>query len=122
MNERLGQRLGAHGIAIVELLVALTLLATVLVSLAASSMYASRALTRSRAELEAMQFLQIELERLHAVPYTELAGGDTTLAVGTSSWTIADSGSYSRITLITHYNPTVKVSKWDTLVAYRLRR
>ncbi|KPK80137.1 MAG: hypothetical protein AMS25_10080 [Gemmatimonas sp. SM23_52] len=109
-----------RGISIVELLVAVALLAVVVVSLAAAGLYANRTLTRSRVQLESAQFLQSELERLHAVPYDSLQSGSRTAAKGTSTWTVSDSSVYSRILLITHYAPTEGVSVWDTVVAYRL--
>lgn len=113
-------RLNERGISIVELLVAVALLAVVVVSLAAAGLYASRTLTRSRVELESAQFMQSELERLRAVPYDSLQSGSRTAAKGTSTWTVSDSLGYSWILLITHYAPTEGVSVWDTVVAYRL--
>lgn len=113
-------RLNERGTSIVELLVAVALLAVVVVSLAAAGLYANRTLTRSRVQLESAHFTQSELERLHAVPYDSLQSGSRTATKGTSTWTVSDSSGYSRILLITHYAPTEGVSAWDTVVAYRL--
>lgn len=115
------RRLDRRGVSIIELLVAVTLLATVVVGLAASSLYASRLVTRSRLRLEATEFLQAELERLSALPYESLASGSRTTAEGSASWTVRDSVNYRRIDLITNYNPREGTSQWDTVVAYRLR-
>lgn len=109
------------GVSIIELLVAVTLLATVIVGLAASSLYASRLVTRSRVRLEATEFLQAELERLSALPYDSLASGSRSVAEGSATWTVLDSVRYRRIVLITNYSPRSGTSEWDTVVAYRLR-
>ena len=113
--------LSNRGISVVELLVAVTLLAVVVVSLAAASLYAGRTITRSRLQLEAAEFVQAEVERLLALPYGSLADGDRTTSRGTSTWSIADSTTYRRIILITNYAPTSGISVWDTVVAYRIR-
>ncbi len=104
----------------VELLIGVVLLAVVVVSLAASGLYASRILTRSRIQLEAAEFMQSELEKLRAVPYGELADGTRTAEKGSSSWTIQEGGNYRQIVLVTNYAPTEALSVWDTVVAYRL--
>lgn len=114
-------RLSDAGISMVELLVAVALLAAVVVSLAASSMYASRNVTRSRVQLEAAEFLQAELEWLLSVPYDELADGERTTPNGKATWTVADSFSFSEILVVSHYNPAPGVSVWDTAVALRRR-
>jgi Tfp pilus assembly protein PilV len=106
---------------LVEVLIAVTLLAIAVVALATASLYASRTITRSRVALRAAEFQQSELERLLAVPYSALQNGTRTTSVGTSSWTVADSGRYRRILLVTNYAPAQGVSVWDTVVAYRLQ-
>ena len=120
-NRKSHGRFSEHGISIIELLVGVVLLAVVSISLAASSMYASRTMARGRMQLEAVEFLQSELERVLAVPYGDMESGTRTTAKGTSTWTVADSSSYSRIILVTHYAPTEGASMWDTAVAYRLK-
>ncbi len=112
---------GNRGISIVELMVAVTLLAVVVLSLAAASLYAGRTITRSRLQLEAAEFVQAELERLLALPYYSLTDGDRTAPKGVSTWSIVDSVTYRRILLVTEYAPTPVISVWDTVVAYRLR-
>jgi Tfp pilus assembly protein PilV len=121
MTKRMRRRLNEKGISVIELLVGITLLAVVVVSLAAASLYASRTMTRSRMELEAVEFQQSELERLLAVPYDDLASDARTTEYGQSSWTVADSFTYRRIILVTNYTPVEGLSVWDTVVAYRLR-
>lgn len=120
MRQVMRYRLNERGISIVELLVAVVLLAVVVVSLAAAGLHAQRTLTRSRVQLEAAEFMQAELERLHAQPYDSLESGSRTTEKGSSSWTISDFGGYRRILLITEYAPTEGVSAWDTVVAFRL--
>jgi type II secretory pathway pseudopilin PulG len=106
----------------VELLVGITLLAVVVLSLAAASLYASRSVTRSRVQLAAAEFQQTELEVLLAVPYDSLASGNRTRVDGTSSWAVADSFTYRRIMLVTNYAPAEAISVWDTVVAYQVRQ
>jgi Tfp pilus assembly protein PilV len=98
-------RLNENGISVVELLVGVVLLAVVVVSLAASGLYASRAMGRSRIQLEATEFVQAELERLLGVPYFELESGSRSSDGGKSEWTVTAEG----------------ISVTDTVVAYRLR-
>ncbi len=111
---------GTRGISVVEVLIAVTLIAIAVVALATASLYASRTIRRSRIALRAAEFQQSELETLLAAPYSSLQDGTRTTSLGTSSWTVADSGKYRRILLVTNYAPTEGVSVWDTVVAYRL--
>lgn len=113
-------RLDDRGISIVELMIGVVLLAVVVISLAASGMYSSRTLTRSRVQLEAAEFVQSEVERLLAVPYDSLRNGTRETEVGTSEWEIQDRYTHRRILLVTHYTPAEAISVWDTVVAYRL--
>jgi type II secretory pathway pseudopilin PulG len=116
------RRLDKVGVSLVELLVAITLLALVLLSLASASLYASRSVTRSRIDLAAAEFQQKEIETLLAVPYDQLVSGSRTRSEGTSSWVVADSITYRQILLVTNFAPAEGISVWDTVVAYRLRR
>ncbi|NIN71642.1 MAG: hypothetical protein GTO46_06875 [Gemmatimonadetes bacterium] len=109
-----------RGISVVELMIGVVLLAIVVLSLAASGMYSSRTLARSRVQLEAAEFVQSEVERLLAVPYDSLRDGSRETEVGSSKWEIDDRYTHCRILLVTHYAPAEAVSVWDTLVAYRL--
>lgn len=118
---RVQRRSSAIGFSLVELLIGITLLALVVVALAAASYYASRTIRRSRIALEAAEFQQSELERLFAMPYGSLATGNRAVQEGTSSWVVDDSVGYRRILLITNYAPAQGVSVWDTVVAYRLK-
>jgi Tfp pilus assembly protein PilV len=113
-------RLDDQGISVVELMVGVVLLAVVVISLAASGMYSSRTLARSRVQLEAAEFVQSEVERLLAVPYDSLRDGSRETEVGASKWEIEERYSHRQIFLVTHYTPTEAISVWDTVVAYRL--
>lgn len=104
----------------VELMVGVVLLAVVVVSLAASGLYSSRMLARSRVQLEAAEFLQSELERLLAIPYDSLSSGARETDVGASQWEIEDRYTHRQIFLVTRYAPTEAVAVWDTVVAYKL--
>ncbi len=117
---RLVSRLNARGISIVELLIGLSLIAIVVTSLAAASLYASRLVTSSRLQLAAAEFQQSELERLLALPYTSLASDSRTTSKGTARWEVEDYFSYRRIFLVTHYTPAPGLSVWDSVAVYRL--
>ena len=121
MKRTMRARLGESGISVVELLVGVVLLAVVVVSLAASGLYASRVMGRSRIQLEATEFVQAELERLLGVPYFELESSNRSSESGTSEWTVTDLANHRQIFLITNYAPTEGISVTDTVVAYRLR-
>lgn len=121
MTTGMRRRLNEKGISVVELLVGITLLAVVVVSLAAASLYASRTMTRSRMELEAVEFEQAELERLLAIPYDSLRSDARTTTQGESTWTVVDSITFRQILLVTQYTPAQGISVWDTVAAYRLR-
>lgn len=121
MIGRISHRLNRRGVSIVELLVGVTLLAVVVVSLAAASLYSSRTLRRSRLQLRAVEFQQTELERLLAMPYSGLASGARTTGDGKSEWTVEDSTRYRRIVLVTEFIPASGFAVLDTVVAYRLR-
>ncbi|NIR45710.1 MAG: hypothetical protein GWN99_15020 [Gemmatimonadetes bacterium] len=114
-------RMDEKGISVVELLVGLVLLTVVVVSLAASGMYASRTMSRSRFELEAAEFQQSELERLLAIPYSELEDGSRETEQGASRWTVVEQANHRRILLFTNYAPTEAISVRDSVVAFRLR-
>ena len=109
-----------QGISMVELLVAVTIIAVVILSLAASSLYSSRTSTRSRVHLQASEFQQTEIERLLSLPYDSVISGSRSMSNGTSTWIVADSFDFRQIQVITHYTPG-EFSVWDTTVAYRLR-
>ncbi len=114
--------LDTRGVSIVELIVGITLLAVVVMSLAASGMYASRSMTRSRLELEATEYMQTQLEQLLAQPYDSLSSGSRTTAKGNATWTVTESGANKEILLVTNYAPTDGISVWDTVFTYRLDR
>jgi Tfp pilus assembly protein FimT len=120
MSVRKLTRLDRRGISIVELMVGVVLLAVVVVSLAASGLYASRTLTRARVEIESSEFQQAELERLLAVPYSSLVSGTRSTAKGTASWTITSLSRYKQIKLVTNYTPTSGISLWDSVFVYRM--
>ena len=117
-----GYELDTRGISIVELIVGITLLAVVVMSLAASGMYASRSMTRSRVELEATEYMQTHLEQLLALPFDSLSSGSTTTGKGSATWTVTDSGANKEILLVINYAPTDGISVWDTVYTYRLDR
>ena len=113
-------RLDTSGISIVELLIGVVLLAVVVLSLAASGLYSSRTLSRSRVQLQAAEYLQSELEQLLAVPYDSLRDGSRESSDGTSEWAVEDRYTHRRIILVTHYAPAEAISVWDTVVAFKL--
>lgn len=99
----------------------MVLLSVVVLSLAASALYTSRALRAASDELRAAGFVQREIERLLTMPYGSLASGSRALPEGTAAWTVLDSVTYRRIVLVTQYAPTPAVSEWDTVTVYRIK-
>jgi hypothetical protein len=97
-----------------------TVIAVVILSLAASSLYSSRTATRSRIHLAASEFQQSEIERLLALPYDSVISGKRRTPYGTSAWIVTDSFDFKQIISTTHYSPG-GISDWDTAVAYRLK-
>lgn len=105
----------------VELLVAVTIIAVVILSLAASSLYSSRTSTRSRIQLQSAEFQQAEIERLLSLQYDSVVSGQRTLSDGSSRWVVVDSFDFKQILVTTRYAPAQGFSQVDTAVAYRLR-
>jgi type II secretory pathway pseudopilin PulG len=109
------------GVSMVELLVAVTIIAVVILSLAAASLYSSRASTQSRIQLQATEFQQSEIERLLSLPYDSVITGQRSLNDGSSRWVVVDSFDFKQILVTTRYAPAQGISVVDTAVAYRLR-
>jgi Tfp pilus assembly protein PilV len=107
---------------VVELMVGVTLLAVVVMSLAASGMYASRSMTNSRLELEATEYMQTQLEQLLATSFDSLDSGSTETAKGKATWTVTEDGVNKEILLVINYAPTDGISVWDTVFTSRINR
>jgi Tfp pilus assembly protein PilV len=121
MMRNVQSRLNQRGISVVELMVGVVLLAVVVVSLAASGLYAQRTLSRSRVELQAAEYVQAELERLLAIPYFGLESGSRETESGKAEWIVTDLSNHRRILLVTTYAPTAGITVTDTVVAVTLR-
>ena len=121
MNEIRRRSANESGVSMVELLVAVTIIAVVILSLAAASLYSSRTSTQSRIQLQAIEFQQAEIERLLSLPYDSVITGQRTLTDGSSRWVVVDSFDFKQILVTTRYTPAQGISVGDTTVAYRLR-
>ena len=121
MNENRCPSSNERGVSMVELLIAVTIVAVVILSLAATSLYSSRTSTQSRIQLQAAEFQQAEIERLLSLPYDSVITGQRTLPDGASRWVVVDSFDFKQILVTTRYAPTQAVAVTDTAIAYRLR-
>ncbi len=95
------------------------MLAVIITALASSSIYASRNMKTSRARLEAVRFLQGELEYLLSLTYDSLATGSRTTEAGTSSWVVEDKTAYRKILLKVSYAPSGGTPVVDSIVSFR---
>ena len=121
MNENRCPSSNERGVSMVELLIAVTIVAVVILSLAATSLYSSRTSTQSRIQLQAAEFQQAEIERLLSLPYDSVISGQRTLPDGASQWVVVDSFDFRQILVTTRYAPTQAFAVMDTTIAYRLR-
>ncbi len=107
------------GFTLIEVLVTLVVMTIVSVSLAGANQYAARIMQRSRMELNATRFLESEVERLRLVPYTSLASGQRTSGRGIVTWTVVDSTTFRRVSVVTRYGSAATGMVFDSVTIYR---
>ena len=78
-----------RGVALVEVIVAIIILATVLLGLAAASGHAARQMYHSRQNMEVWSTLSSQAESLMAVGYSNVTDGSATAFGYPVSWTVA---------------------------------
>lgn len=110
-----------RGFTLPEILVALVFLTLVAVSFATTTQYAGRIVNRSRLELAAGQFLQVETERLRVVAYDSLRDGSRARGRGIATWSVQDSSSFRQVTLETRYGSPATGLLVDSIVLFRTR-
>jgi Tfp pilus assembly protein PilV len=79
---------GERGAALVEVIVAIIILAGVLLSLAAASGHAARQMYFSRREMNVWGALQSQAESLRAVGYQNVTNGSSTVEGYSVAWTV----------------------------------
>lgn len=107
------------GFTLTEVLVALLFLGVVGGALASTSRFTAEVATRAQLELRTLETSESALDRLLALPYDSLATGARDLSFGRVEWTVADSGSYRTVLLVTTLDLGGRVAT-DSLFAYRL--
>lgn len=109
------------GFTLIEVLVAIVILAVGALALVGSSRVATTSLRRATLELRAAQLIQEEVDRLRTVPLAGLASGMAMLPDGESRWLVTDSGSYLRVEVEVRTRPEAGAELWDTVYVYRPR-
>ncbi len=91
-----------RGIALVEIIVAIIILTTVLLSLAAASGHAARQMYLSRRDMEVWSVLESQAESLMAVGYTGVTDGSATVTGYPVSWTVVGTDPKTVTILLTY--------------------
>ena len=91
-----------RGIALVEIIVAIIILATVLLSLAAASGHAARQMYLSRQNMEVWSVLESQAESLMAVGYTGVTDGSAAVSGYPVSWTVVGTDPKTVTVLLTY--------------------
>ena len=110
---------GGAGFTLIEVLVALVFLTLVATALGAASQQAARTLRRSRVELDAARVLEDESERLRYLSFDSLVGGTRTHGRGIATWTVADSGAFRQVLLVTRYGSPASGLAVDSVTLLR---
>lgn len=112
---------GRRGFTLIEVLIALVLMTVVAVALVGVTQFAGGFMDRSRAELAATEFIQMEMERFRALPWDSVVSGEHLRGRGRALWTVTDSASFRQLILVTEYRSHRGLGVVDTLVGYRVR-
>lgn len=110
---------GRRGFTLIEVIIALTLLAAVGIGFSSASQQATRTLRRARLELNATRFLETEVERLKIVAYESLSDGSRTEGRGVARWSVADSTDFREVLLETRYGSPASGMIVDTVTIFR---
>jgi prepilin-type N-terminal cleavage/methylation domain-containing protein len=114
-----------EGLSLVEVLVAITLLAVVLTSIAAMSYKAARQAVNTSSSSYRQGVMMQEINRMTALPFTSLAGqaGCTTVSTGTFPHTrcIAVSGNTQQVMVSLIVTPAMPGVAADTVTFTRTR-
>lgn len=107
------------GFTLVEVIVALFFLTLVVISLGSATEYANRVVQRSRSELAAQRFMELEAERLRLLDYAALEDGERTRGRGIATWRVVDSTTFRQILLETRWGSPGRGFVVDTIVIFR---
>lgn len=99
VSERPG--LDASGFSLIELMVALVILAVGVLGLAAVTAFTVQSVTAAELDTERGQALQTVVEELRATPYDSLASGADTVGLFEVSWSVDDRVNSAVITIVT---------------------
>ena len=108
-----------EGFTLVEILVAMVILTVVAVSFGATTQHATRIVTRSRTELAAQQFLEVEAERLRLLAFDSLVDGSRARGRGIATWWVQDSTAFRQVLLETRYGSPATGLVVDSVVIFR---
>ena len=92
---------GRTGFSIVEVLIALVILAVGLLGMAGTTMLVVRQTTLADVTTERSVALQTTIERLQALPFDSLKAGQDSLGMYGISWTVTDVGQWKNLEFVT---------------------
>ncbi len=103
-----------RGFSLVEVIVAMTILVTGVLALAASSAAVTRMTASGALQAEASLVVSSRFERLRALGCSQLAGGTATTGSYAETWSVTSTGDMRTVSLIVSYN-TGRRTRSDTL-------
>ncbi len=103
-----------QGFTIVEVVVAIVLLAVGILGLVTTAALVTRMMGRGTRASKAAVLAQQRIEILRATPCASLAGGADTVGAFTRQWTVTTSGNARRIQVIVRYVGTPGKLRADT--------
>lgn len=100
-----GASMARSGFTFVEVVIAVIVLAVGVLGLAGTTAYIIRQVTLSDVTSRRAAALQDVLERVRAADYTTLASGSASVPPFTTTWTVADDGSRSKVVTVIRNGP-----------------
>jgi len=98
------------GFTLVEVVVAIMMLAVGVLALATSSAQIVRQITMADLESERAVAFQTVVNQMQSLPYANVVDGTSTIGVYAVSWAVANDGSQSKIVTITTVGPGVSAT------------
>jgi len=92
---------GQSGFSLLELVIALTILAVGTLALASTTIYAVRSVTLADLATERTAARQSVMENLRALPFDSIATGTDVRGIFSMNWSVTDYGEWKSISLIT---------------------
>jgi Tfp pilus assembly protein PilV len=119
MNSRPSKRYARNerGVALVEIMIAIIMLAGVILSLAAASGHAARQIYLSRRDMHLWATLQSQAESLRAVGYQGVSDGSGTVDGHAVAWTVAGTDPKT-VTVVLTYETRKGTSANQTFTVY----